>query len=196
MNAYVTIANGDDTTITTNTGKGVDCFYSLDADHARHQLVIRVAMGVPVDWLDADELLVKYNTRHRVLRAYKYDGVKFNRAPVRVIATAGKFVMEEYFGVFEQVRPAEEGLKLYRNYVQVRRMEDNGTERSSMLKEHDLPQDFIAQTLMLGKIEMEAAIGLRDNENIKEITVTCGDEETFKATRDADGVITQTPFTA
>jgi len=195
VNKYVTAANSDDTTVTTNTDKAVSCFHSLNADHARHTFTFQVPMGASVDWLDADELTVKYNTLHRVLRAYKYDGVKFNRTPVRVIATAGKFVIEEYFGVFEQVRLAEEGLKLYRNYVQVRRMEDNGTERSSVLKEHDLPQDFIAQTQMLGKIEMQAAIDLRDNENIKEITVTRGDEETYKVTRDADGNITQTPFT-
>lgn len=194
MNKYVTVASSDDTEIQSGTGDSRYWFHSIKADHARHTLIVQVPMGVEVSWLTYDEMYIKYKTHGRVLRAYKYDGVKFNKEPVRIITTARQVVLEEYFGVFEQVHPIEEGLKLYRDYVQVRQLMDEGTARRSALKEYDLPQSPAAQFL-LDKIEMQAFIDLRDNENIKEIVVTRGDEETYKVTRDADDVITQTPFT-
>ena len=190
-NKYITGAAGDATTITTGTGKEDIFFHSLDVDHAQHKITVQVPMGAPVDWLYADELLVKYNTHKRVLRAYTFDGVKFNKTPVRILSAAGRIVMEEYFGVYENAKVTEKGLNLHRDYVQVNTLTNRGMER----KEHDLSQNFIAQTLELGKLEMQASIDLHDDENIKEITITQGDCEMFKVYRNIDNVIIQTPFT-
>lgn len=199
-----TFARLSDSDVSAN-GKGIPCS-SIDINYQDKTIEVHVPVGAPLNWLDADQLIVDFKANEFTLMAQEFTNVKFHQfegtLPWRVYAK----VLGNNEAVFAVYRAKYSHVKPYRDEntrdvndrmcISIHYKHGRCQFKTVALPAFANADTFMSRKMIISKAQHEAFGALRDDESVANVKVEVGDDFiVFEAKRQDGVIVQQTDFT-